>query len=87
MVAQAVEGELRELLEEHGGRKLRDGRSAVVRNGYQPGREVVTGIGAVPVRIPRVRSRDGEPVAFTRRCYRRTSVAVNRWTRRFRGCS
>jgi transposase-like protein len=64
LVAQAVEAELRELLEEHGGRKLRDGRSAVVRNGYQPEREVVTGIGAVPVRIPRVRSRDGEPVAF-----------------------
>ena len=64
LVAQAVEGELRELLEEHGGRKLRDGRSAVVRNGYQPEREVVTGIGAVPVRIPRVRSRDGAPVAF-----------------------
>ena len=64
LVAQAVEAELQELLREHDARRLGDGRAAVVRNGYQPEREVVTGIGKVPVRIPRVRSRDGKPVAF-----------------------
>lgn len=64
LVAQAVEAELQELLQEQGGRRLADGRAAVVRNGYQPEREVVTGIGKVPVRIPRVRSRDGKPVSF-----------------------
>ena len=64
LIAGAVEAELAELLSEHAERKLADGRSAVVRNGYQPEREIVTGIGSVPVRIPRVRSRDGAPVTF-----------------------
>ena len=64
LIAGAVEAELAELLSEYAGRKLPDGRSAVVRNGYQPEREIVTGIGSVPVRIPRVRSRDGAPVTF-----------------------
>ena len=64
LIAGAVEVELAELLSEHAGRKLSDGRSAVVRNGYQPEREIVTGIGSIPVRIPRVRSRDGAPVTF-----------------------
>lgn len=64
LVADAVEAELAELLSEQAGRKLPDGRSAVVRNGYQPEREIVTGIGSVPVRIPRVRSRDGAPMTF-----------------------
>lgn len=64
LVARAVEAELAELLSAQAGRRLPDGRSAVVRNGYQPEREIVTGIGPVRVRIPRVRSRAGEPVTF-----------------------
>ena len=64
LIAGAVEAELAELLRGHAERRLPDGRSAVVRNGYQPEREIVTGIGSVPVRIPRVRSRDGSPVTF-----------------------
>ena len=64
LVAQAVEAELAELLAGYADRRLSDGRSAVVRNGYQPEREIVTGIGSVPVRIPRIRSRDGAPVTF-----------------------
>ncbi len=64
LIAGAVEAELAELLSEHAGRKLADGRQAVVRNGYQPEREIVTGIGSVPVQIPRVRSRDGSPTTF-----------------------
>ena len=59
LIAVAVEAELAELLSSTAGRRLVDGRSAVVRNGYQPAREVVTGIGPVSVRIPRIRSRDG----------------------------
>ncbi len=64
LIAVAVEAELAELLSSTAGRRLVDGRSAVVRNGYQPAREVVTGIGPVSVRIPRIRSRDGSPVTF-----------------------
>ena len=77
LVAGAVEAEVAELLSAQAGRKLPDGRSAVVRNGYQPEREIVTGIGAVPVQIPRVRSRDGEPVSFR-------SVLVPPYVRRSR---
>ena len=55
MIRQTVEAELAELLSEHAGRKLRDGRSVVVRNGYQPERDILTGVGSVPVRIPKVR--------------------------------
>ncbi len=64
LIAGAVEAELAELLSGHAERRLPDGRSVVVRNGYQPEREIVTGIGSVPVRIPRVRSRDGAAVTF-----------------------
>ena len=40
------------------------GYAAVVCNGYQPEHELQTGIGPVTVRIPKVRSRSGEPVTF-----------------------
>ena len=64
LIHQAVEAELAELLSEHAHRKTGDGRSTVVRNGYQPERDILTGIGSVPVRIPKVRSKDGAPVTF-----------------------
>jgi transposase-like protein len=35
-----------------------------VRNGYLPKREIQTGIGPVSVRIPKVRSKDGEALTF-----------------------
>jgi transposase-like protein len=35
-----------------------------VRHGYQPQREIQTGIGPVTVQVPKVRSRDGKPVSF-----------------------
>ena len=43
---------------------LDDGRAAVVRNRHQPERGLQTGIGPVTVKVPKVRSRDGEPVTF-----------------------
>ena len=64
LVARAVEAELEELLAVHAGSRTAEGHAAVVRNGYQPEREIMTGIGPVAVRIPRVRSRSGEPVTF-----------------------
>jgi len=36
----------------------------VVRNGYQPERKILTGIGSVSVKIPKVRAKDGKPVTF-----------------------
>ena len=60
----AIEAELQEFMSQFQERLLDDGRAAVVRNGHQPERELQTGIGPVTVKVPKVRSRDGEPVTF-----------------------
>ena len=49
---------------EHAEKRDAQGRAAVVRNGHLPEREVLTGIGPVAVRVPKVRSRTEEPVIF-----------------------
>ena len=64
MLVAALDEEVRDFLAECEGRRLADGRAAVVRNGYLPRREIQTGVGPVSVRIPRTRSRDGEEGAF-----------------------
>ncbi len=64
LLQKAVEAELLTFMEEFQGRRLDDGRAAVVRNGFLPEREVQTGIDPVKVRVPKVRSKDGEPVTF-----------------------
>lgn len=63
LLAQAVEAELQAFMAQHAGR-LGDGRSAVVRNGYLPGRTIQTGIGNVEVKVPKVRDRSGQGVKF-----------------------
>jgi putative transposase len=64
LIRQAVEAELEELLAQYAGQSDGKGRAGVVRNGYLPEREVLTGVGPVPVRVPKVRSRLEEPVSF-----------------------
>ena len=64
LLKQAVESELTEFLGEHAEKRDERGRAAVVRNGHLPEREVLTGIGPVAVRVPKVRSRIEEPVVF-----------------------
>ncbi len=64
LIAQAVEAELQELMERYSGRRTEGGKAAVVRNGYLPERNLQTALGPVTVRIPKVRSRTGEPVTF-----------------------
>ena len=64
LVAQAVQAEFDDFLARVAGARLEDGRAAVVRNGFQPEREILTGLGAVSVRIPKARSRGGEPAVF-----------------------
>jgi transposase-like protein len=41
-----------------------EGKAAVVSNGYLPECEVQTGIGAVTMKVPKVRSKTGETVTF-----------------------
>jgi putative transposase len=55
---------LQKLLEQHSRRRTADGKAGVVRNGYLPEGELQTGVGPVPVRIPKVRAKTGEPVTF-----------------------
>ena len=64
LIQQAVEAELYEFMKQFKDRMLKDGRAAVVRNGFQPERDLQTGIGPVKVKIPKVRAKDGEPVTF-----------------------
>ena len=64
LIAQGLELEVSELLSALSGRRDEVGRTAVVRNGYQPARDIQTGIGPVTVKVPKIRSRDGKPVSF-----------------------
>jgi putative transposase len=64
LIQRAAEAELVEFMSRFEGRRLEDGRAAVVRNGYQPERAIQTGIGPVTVKIPKVRAKCGEPVTF-----------------------
>ena len=59
LLAQAVEAEVAAFLGSHADRRTADGRQRVVRHGHLPEREIMTGIGPVAVRAPRVRDRIG----------------------------
>ncbi len=67
MIQQAVEAELSATLEELRTVRTRDGRQAVVRNGYQPEREILTRLGPVPVLVPKTRDRSGSGFGFRSR--------------------
>jgi transposase-like protein len=60
LLAQAVEAELSALLGGHADKVTDDGRQRLVRHGHLPERDIMTGIGPVAVRCPRVRDRGGE---------------------------
>jgi len=64
VIQQAIEAELVQLLERYENVKTLHGQRAVVRNGYLPEREVLTGAGAVQVKVPKVRDRSGSGVKF-----------------------
>ena len=65
MLAQAMEAEVAEFMALHAERRDGDGRQLVVRNGHLPERDLVTGIGPVRVKQPRVDDRrlteEGQP--------------------------
>ena len=74
---QAEEAELAQLLAHHAEERDAQGRAAVVRNGYLPEREVLTGVGPVAVKVPKVRSRTGEAVVFRSSLYVRRAKTVD----------
>jgi len=60
LLAQAIEAEVAALLSWHADKLTADGRQRLVRHGHLPEREILTGIGPVAVRCPRLRDRVGE---------------------------
>ncbi|MGC2031795.1 MAG: IS256 family transposase [Steroidobacteraceae bacterium] len=64
LIAEALQAEFDEHLERFAERRDDEGRLAVVRNGWQPRREVLTGLGPVGVRVPKARSRIEERAVF-----------------------
>ena len=60
LLAEAVEAEVATLLSRYADESTEDGRQRLVRHGHLPEREIMTGIGPVAVRCPRVRDRVGK---------------------------
>ncbi len=60
LLAAAIEAEVEAHLAAYQDLKLPDGRQRIVRHGTLPERDVQTGIGPVPVKMPRVRDRGGD---------------------------
>jgi putative transposase len=60
LLTQAVEAEVAALISCHADELTGDGRQRLVRHGHLPERKIVTGIGPVAVRCPRVRDRASE---------------------------
>jgi len=64
LIETAVEAELELLLDEYRNVTDLQGRRAVVRNGHLPERDILTGVGNIPVRVPKVRDRSGSGIKF-----------------------
>ena len=68
MLQTAIEAEVEEFIAVHGDRRDAGGNRLVVRNGYQPARELLTGAGRLEVQQPRVRDNSARKrVAFASR--------------------
>ncbi len=65
LLHSAVEAELATYLSEHAGECDAAGRRSIVRNGYLPARTVTTGLGEVPIRVPKTRDRGGRGRHFS----------------------
>jgi len=64
LLTKAVEVELAEFLSQYQDVVDDQGRQSVVRNGYLPDREIMTGIGAVEIKVPKTRDRSGRGIHF-----------------------
>ena len=64
LIQRAVEVQIGQMLSEYENVRTWCGARAVVRNGYLPAREILTPVGAVEVRVPKVRDRSGAGVRF-----------------------
>ena len=65
LLTKAVQAELTEFLSQYQDVVDGQGRRAVVRNGYLPQRELMTGLGPVDIQVPKTRDRSGEGRHFS----------------------
>ena len=63
LLAQAIEAEVQALLEQFSSLKV-NGKQGVVRNGHLPERTLQTGLGDIPVKVPKVRDRTDRGIKF-----------------------
>jgi transposase-like protein len=80
LLTQAIEAEVSAMLADYDDLRTEDGRRRVVRHGHGPERVILTGIGPVAVRRPKVRDRAGEGEERIRF----TSAILPRFARRAR---
>jgi transposase-like protein len=57
MLQAALDNEVAEFIEKMKNRRTGDGLRAIVRNGYSPERDIISGVGPLNIRQPRVRDR------------------------------
>ena len=63
LLAQAIETEVQALIDEFSSLKV-NGKQGVVRNGHLPERTLQTGLGDIPVKVPKVRDRTDRGIKF-----------------------
>lgn len=87
LIEWAISAELEEFLLRFATITDARGRPAIVRNGYQPARQLVTNLGSVQIRVPKVRSRTEQTAIFhstlVRPYLRRTHTAISQAPAKF----
>jgi transposase-like protein len=75
MLKLFLESEIQSFIEFHKGKKLENGQSTIIRNGYHKERPLTVGSGTVQVKVPRSRDKSHQGISFT-------SAIVPRYMRR-----
>ncbi len=64
LLSVAIDAEVQHFIEHHANIQDAQGRRLIVRNGYLPERPLQTGVGDVPIKMPRVRNNSKQPIDF-----------------------
>ena len=81
MISKVVQTELAELLSQYQDMTDAGGGPLVVRNGYLPQRELMTGMGPVDIKVPKTRDRGGQGIHFRSELLPRISNVQRAWKR------
>ena len=58
MLQLALENEVEEFIQKHSSLKGENGNKVVTKNGFMPEREILTGMGPLPIKQPRIDDRN-----------------------------